>query len=95
MEAQFEKLYSELRKTREELQDKLKDENGSKLIKPIIKAELMDIETAIEKIVNGTYGRCEISGELIPFDLLQSFPTAKTVNDFQALQKYYRKPFWS
>ncbi|WP_075980997.1 TraR/DksA C4-type zinc finger protein [Bacillus massilinigeriensis] len=92
MDATLVKLYSELRNTREELKKKLHDANGSNMIKPIIAAELRDIEAAIEKMECGTYGRCEVSGEFIPLDLLMDVPTAKTVEDFHKLKSYYRKP---
>lgn len=92
MEATIETLYSELRNTRKELLEKLQDENASTLIRPIIEDELKDILAAIEKIENGTYGRCEISGELIPYEILISLPTAKTLDDFHYLKTFYRKP---
>jgi len=37
-----------------------------------------DIKTALEKIKNGTYGKCEVGGEDIPEDRLKANPSAKT-----------------
>jgi RNA polymerase-binding transcription factor DksA len=37
-----------------------------------------DIKTALEKIKNGTYGKCEIGGEDIPEARLKANPAAKT-----------------
>jgi RNA polymerase-binding protein DksA len=37
-----------------------------------------DIEHALEKMDEGTYGRCEKCGELIPFDRLEADAAART-----------------
>lgn len=87
-------LYSELRTTRMELLQSLMDEKGSPLIKPLIEAELKDIECTLEKIEKGNFGICELSGEFIPGDLLQNIPTIKTMIDCQRIDNYYRKGFY-
>jgi hypothetical protein len=79
-------IYSELRKTKQELMEKLQVGNSSNLIKPYIEDELKDIETALHKLENGTYGTCEISGELIPEDLLTIVPTLKSIDDCRTLR---------
>lgn len=43
--------------------------------------ELRDIDHALQKMENGTYGICEKSGEEIPFDRLEAIPTARTTVD--------------
>lgn len=43
-----------------------------------INQELEDVEAALEKFENGTYGICEVSGKEIPVERLQAIPTAKT-----------------
>lgn len=40
--------------------------------------QLMDTKHALEKIREGTYGICEVSGELIPLERLEAMPTATT-----------------
>ncbi|TVP84159.1 MAG: molecular chaperone DnaK [Alkalicoccus sp.] len=40
--------------------------------------ELHDVEEALAKIEEGTYGICEVSGEEIPFERLEAVPTART-----------------
>ena len=50
-----------------------------RLLKPYIEGELKDIETALQKLEKGTFGTCEISGELIPEDLLTMVPTFKSI----------------
>lgn len=84
-------IYSELRKTRQELIQRLQNNNGSPLVRPYIEGELQDIETALEKLEKGTYGTCEISGELMPQDLLMMIPTLKSMNDCQRVSYFFRK----
>ncbi|WP_071395407.1 TraR/DksA family transcriptional regulator [Bacillus tuaregi] len=74
-------IYSDLRKTKEELVQRLDKECCSPLAKPYIEAELKDIETALKKIETGTFGTCEVSGELMPLELLQIIPTLKSIED--------------
>lgn len=44
-----------------------------------INQELEDVEVALEKLKNGTYGICEVSGKEIPLKRLEAIPTARTV----------------
>ncbi|PWW27447.1 hypothetical protein DFO73_108189 [Cytobacillus oceanisediminis] len=94
MDAKAEGLCSELRNTRQEILERLMEGNSSALIKPILLEELHDIEQALKKIENGDYGKCEISGELLPADLLEMVPTLKTMEDCSKLGKYYRKSIY-
>ena len=41
-------------------------------------AQYNDIKTALDKIKNGTYGKCEVGGEDIPEDRLEANPSART-----------------
>ncbi|MBY0120771.1 hypothetical protein [Bacillus sp. S/N-304-OC-R1] len=91
MDAKAETLYSELRKTRMELIERLNDDDASPLIKPIIQEELSDVEDTLNKIELGLFGRCEISGELIPEELLTMVPTIKSLDDYQKIDGYFRK----
>jgi RNA polymerase-binding transcription factor DksA len=94
MDAKAEGLCSELRNTRQEILERLMEGNSSALIKPILLEELHDIEQTLKKIENGDYGKCEISGELLPADLLEMVPTLKTMEDCSKLGKYYRKSIY-
>ncbi|MFE8695256.1 hypothetical protein ACFYKT_02665 [Cytobacillus sp. FJAT-53684] len=94
MDAKVEKLYSELRNTRQELVEKLMDENSSKLIRPFILDELFDIENTLQKIETGSFGKCEVSGELLPDDILAEVPTLKSLDDCSRLDYYYRKSLY-
>lgn len=56
-----------------------------------IKEELQDVERALFKIKNGTYGVCEETKEVIPFEKLRIIPTARTVYDFFFQELYEKK----
>jgi RNA polymerase-binding transcription factor DksA len=95
MEAQDQELYSELRKMRKELQESLYNGKCSNLIRPIIEDELKDIEETIERMEAGKFGLCEISGELIPDELLIMVPTLKSLDDVDKISKYFCKPIYN
>ncbi|WP_100404545.1 TraR/DksA C4-type zinc finger protein [Bacillus solitudinis] len=44
-----------------------------------LRNEYHDIEHALEKMANGTYGICEVTGEKIPYQRLEAYPTARTL----------------
>ncbi|MGM9986590.1 MAG: TraR/DksA family transcriptional regulator [Bacillaceae bacterium] len=48
-----------------------------------IQDDLNDVEIALQKINEGTYGICEETGEKIPINILQAIPTARTIYDLQ------------
>lgn len=52
------------------------EERGATL--SVLETEFNDIKRALHKIEVGTFGVCEISGELIESDRLQFKPTART-----------------
>jgi RNA polymerase-binding transcription factor DksA len=91
MNAMQEKLFLELRQTKEEIENSLKKQKQQWLTS-ILKAELKDINTAIQKVEDGKYGQCEISGEFIPEDLLKMIPTIRSVKDTEDLEHFYKKP---
>lgn len=91
MDPTINEIYSELRKTKEELIQRLENENCSQLVRPYIESELDDIETALEKLEFGTYGRCEISGEIMPEHLLSIVPTLKSIDDCKMMSYFFRK----
>ncbi|NMD69430.1 hypothetical protein HHO41_03950 [Bacillus sp. DNRA2] len=93
MEANMAQLYSELRKTSDELLTRMTSQNGSPQIQAILKEELADIETAMNKIKTGEFGKCEISGEMIPLEVLRMMPTIKTIKDIDSINSFFRKPF--
>jgi RNA polymerase-binding protein DksA len=40
-------------------------------------AELSDVETALQRIADGVYGRCTVCGDDIALERLEAYPTAK------------------
>lgn len=86
----IEKLYTELRMTQIELVTTLRVKRDSKINK-YIEDELKDVEETMQKLENGNFGMCEMSGELLPFDLLEMIPTIRTKDDINSIQSYYRK----
>ena len=87
-----EQLFLELRQTQVEILDSLKNKRKEEWLTSILEEELADINLAIEKIENGRYGQCEISGELLPDELLKIMPTLKSARDSENLDIFYRKP---
>jgi RNA polymerase-binding transcription factor DksA len=91
MECNMKEIYLELRKTKEELLQRLENENCSSLAKPYIEGELADIETALQKMEYGTYGTCEISGEILPEHLLSIVPTLRSMDDCKMMSYFLKK----
>ncbi|MCM3214821.1 hypothetical protein [Niallia taxi] len=90
MNLDVEKLYTELRMTQIELEATLRVKRSSK-INHYIEAELLDVEASMRRLENGQFGTCEISGELIPAEILELVPTIKSKKDLEYMQSYYRK----
>ncbi|WP_394232591.1 TraR/DksA family transcriptional regulator [Niallia oryzisoli] len=81
MDPNTNEIYSDLRKTKDELLQRMNSSSCSSLVKPYIEEDLKDVETAMKKIEKGTFGTCEISGELMPMELLKIIPTLKSMDD--------------
>jgi hypothetical protein len=95
MEGNLDYIYNELRETRTELLAYLDYDQKDERILQYILDELKDIETALNKVENGEYGKCEISGEYLPYELLQTIPTARSVTELHQAEQYCRKPIYS
>lgn len=54
-----------------------------------MKNDLYDIELALQKIDNGLYGYCEITGKAIPIEKLKVLPTGRTIDDFSFVRNHY------
>jgi RNA polymerase-binding transcription factor DksA len=94
MEALFSKLYEELRISGEELRDRLDNQKCTVQIRQLMKEEIKDIETALNKIKKGIYGKCEMTGQTIPEEILTAMPTIQTMKDIGNLHHYFRKPLY-
>lgn len=95
MEGNLDYIYNELRETRTELLAYLNYGQKDERILQYIVDELNDIEKALEKMEYGEYGKCEISGEYLPYEFLQSIPTARSAVEVDQIEQYYRKPIYS
>jgi RNA polymerase-binding transcription factor DksA len=94
MKGNLDYIYNELRETKTELLAYLNSGQPNEKILHYIKAELADIDSALKKIENGAYGKCEISGESLPEEILQSIPTAKSAYELDYLDQYCRKSLY-
>ncbi len=61
-----------------ELGDKFEEMEEQNAVQNQLENRLVDIKRALEKIENGTYGMCEVSGEPIEEERLQANPAART-----------------
>jgi RNA polymerase-binding transcription factor DksA len=94
MNALQEKLFLELRQTKEEITDCINKKEKGDWLTAILKEELHDINSALSKLEQGNYGLCEMSGELMPEEMLKNIPTLKSVQDSKTLYSYCKKPIY-
>lgn len=62
----------------DEIADKIEDFEQNTAILKQLEIQHTGIKMALERIANGTYGKCEISGEDIEEDRLDANPSART-----------------
>ncbi len=61
-----------------EVADKFEELEENKVILNKLEPQFNDVKSALERIENGTYGICEISGEEIEKERLEANPSART-----------------
>ncbi len=61
-----------------EVADKMEELEENELILGQLEKQLVEVNTALEKIATGKYGICEISGEQIEPERLEASPSART-----------------
>lgn len=61
-----------------EVADKMEELEENKAILQQLEPQLNEVKAALERIENGTYGICEISGEPIERERLEANPSART-----------------
>ncbi|MFT4413489.1 TraR/DksA C4-type zinc finger protein [Fredinandcohnia humi] len=104
MNDQYAEIKAELELTKKELLSRLaestiyevsqeflfQDEKTEKekIIINHIKEDLRDVERALNKMKEGTYGICEETGEVIPYEKLRILPTARTIFEFSFTDLY-------
>jgi RNA polymerase-binding transcription factor DksA len=94
MNALQEMLYEELRQSEQEVLQSLEQKDRNHRLIKILEEELEDIRSALQKVKNGNYGLCEISGEFIPVEFLKLIPTLKSVHDLGNFKTFFRKPLY-
>ncbi|WP_088105021.1 TraR/DksA C4-type zinc finger protein [Halalkalibacter urbisdiaboli] len=57
-----------------------------------LRNEYEDILHALEKLDNGTYGICEVSGKPIPLERLEAYPTARTLVEYHNQELSQHRP---
>ena len=62
----------------DEVADEIENFNENESILSKLEPKYNDVKSALEKIKDGTYGKCEVGGEDIPEDRLEANPAAKT-----------------
>ncbi|NRD78803.1 hypothetical protein HPT25_15685 [Bacillus sp. BRMEA1] len=87
-----EKMLWELRQTKKEIEQSIADKQKNDWLRTLLEEELSDVNLALSKITDGNYGLCEISGELLPDELLEIFPTMRTKKDPKMINHYCKKP---
>ncbi|MEH7353038.1 hypothetical protein V7150_05595 [Neobacillus drentensis] len=94
MNAMQEQLFLELRQTQAEIEKSLKNQQKQAWLTSILEEELEDVDTALRKFKAGNFGKCEISGEMMPDYLLKMIPTLKSIKDSEDLETYCKKPIY-
>lgn len=61
-----------------EVADKFEELEENQLILNKLEPQYIEVKSALERIDKGTYGVCEISGEVIERERLEANPSAKT-----------------
>ncbi len=65
----------------EEEADEVEEYENLLPVERALEVKLKDIDSALEKIKKGTYGKCENCGQEIPLDRLKIFPEARTCDE--------------
>lgn len=65
----------------EDAADEVEEYSNLLPVEHSLELQLLDIESAIKKIENGTYGKCEKCGKEISEERLKAYPEAKTCNE--------------
>ncbi|MBE3568658.1 MAG: hypothetical protein IMW92_00630 [Bacillales bacterium] len=78
--ASYEMIYHELKIAYQEL---MNSRSQKEEVCRYIEQEKKDIVKALKKFESGDFGKCEISGEWIPFEWIKQIPTMETINEWE------------
>lgn len=85
-------LYQELLAMKEDLEERLLNQQLSPYVKQMAEEELHDIVATIKKIEDGEFGVCEETGTSIPLELLSFQPNVRSISEVNSILKYFKKP---
>lgn len=85
-------LYEELLAMKEDLEERLYNQQLSPYVKQMAEEELLDIIATIKKIEDGDFGVCEETGSTIPLELLTFQPNVRSISEVNSILKYFKKP---
>ena len=57
-----------------------------------VEAELADVEHALQRLDDGTYGTCEVDGKPIPEERLEALPAARFCLEHQSVAEHGSRP---
>ncbi|RLQ95811.1 hypothetical protein [Falsibacillus albus] len=88
MDNQKQQVYRQLKQAHLDLEA---HQTSNVLVRHFIEQEKLDVAYALEKWEKGTFGICEMSGELIPFEMIHFLPTIRTKDEWTSIQAKYGK----
>jgi RNA polymerase-binding transcription factor DksA len=77
-ETDYVTSFEEVGDDEDENATEIKDYTDNLAVETTLEKQLKDVLDALEKIENGTYGKCDNCKADIPIDRLQAYPAAKT-----------------
>ncbi|MGG1292436.1 hypothetical protein ABE218_13960 [Bacillus smithii] len=78
--ATYEMIYHDLKIAYQEL---MNSRSQKEEVYRYIEQEKKDIVKALKKFESGDFGKCEISGEWIPFEWIKQIPTMETIDEWE------------
>ncbi len=76
----------------EELESSLKElesaDTSHPIVRKMIEDEIRDVRYALGRADMNSFATCEMSGELIPFELMKMNPTSSTLQEMNDWRKY-------
>jgi RNA polymerase-binding transcription factor DksA len=84
----YEMIYDDLKNAYQELSN---SQSQKKEVCRYIEQEKKDILKALKKFETGEFGKCEISGEWIPFEWIKQIPTMQTMDEWEKCFLTYGK----
>lgn len=78
---EFETNFSEIGTDEDENASEVEEYTDNLALETNLQKQLAEISSALERIKNGTYGKCENCNNEIPLERLRAYPSAKNCLD--------------